>query len=161
MFGVHRLYLKSRWSLVFIVLVVALLEVNTIARGARDVHSEASNAVTIAEFNVKRAQRSLQKGRRGAGQQLATANEGLKKARQDLKDAEIRLKQKYDDWEKKQKADEEEKKKARQGGNIKTPVRPSTKQSTGTRASNGSKPASQGSTGKSNLSSSSENARKK
>lgn len=85
MFGVHRLYLKSRWSLVFIVLVVALLEVNTIARGARDVHSEANNAVTIAEFNVKRAQRSLQKERRGAGQQLTTANEGLEKARQELK----------------------------------------------------------------------------
>ena len=88
MFGVHRLYLKSRLSLVFIILVLVLLGVNAQARHARDIVSEANNAVSIAHMEIKRAQRYVEKGRRNAAERLAKAQDRLVKARQQQQVAE-------------------------------------------------------------------------
>ncbi len=76
-FGVHRLYLKSRWSLVFIVLFLALLWVNVQTRESRDALSMASNAVTMAKLDIRRAEKSVKRGRRNAEQRLAAAKEKL------------------------------------------------------------------------------------
>jgi TRAP-type mannitol/chloroaromatic compound transport system permease small subunit len=59
--GVHRLYLKSRWALVFVVLFVAVLFVNIEARTARDIMSGAHNAVVLTEARISRAEKNIQK----------------------------------------------------------------------------------------------------
>jgi TRAP-type mannitol/chloroaromatic compound transport system permease small subunit len=59
--GVHRLYLKSRWALAFVVLFVAVLVVNIEMRLARDHMSEATAAVHMIESRIARAERNLQK----------------------------------------------------------------------------------------------------
>ena len=77
LFGVHRLYLKSRWGLVFIVMFLALLWVNVQTRESRDALSMASNAVTMAKLDIRRAEKSVKRGRRNAEQRLAAAKEKL------------------------------------------------------------------------------------
>jgi len=59
--GVHRLYLKSRWAAFFVALFVAVLLVNVEARQARDDYSGASNAVSLTESRIARAEKSLKK----------------------------------------------------------------------------------------------------
>ncbi len=77
LFGVHRLYLKSRWSLVFMALFLALLWVNVETREARDGVSMANNAVALAKLDVRRAEKSVKRGRRNAEQRLAKAKDEL------------------------------------------------------------------------------------
>ncbi|MGD2082108.1 MAG: TRAP transporter small permease subunit [Chromatiales bacterium] len=62
--GMHRLYLKSRWALGFIVLFVAILAVNAEGRTARQEHSNAFNGLSIAESRLGRAEKSLAKALR-------------------------------------------------------------------------------------------------
>ena len=66
--GVHRLYLKSVWTLVFIVLFGAVLEVNIEVRQARDAQSAADNYVNLSQLKLERAEKALQKGRRNVEQ---------------------------------------------------------------------------------------------
>lgn len=59
--GVHRLYLKSRWAAAFVLVFIAILIVNVEARLAREVHSNAVNAVTLDESRLARAEKALRK----------------------------------------------------------------------------------------------------
>lgn len=79
--GVHRLYLKSLWSLSFIALFCIVLFVNVEARDARDTLSGSHNDIRLTEFKQQRAKRDIQKGRRGAEARLAEANEKLTDAK--------------------------------------------------------------------------------
>ena len=86
--GVHRLYLKSYWSLAFIALFLALLWVNVESRQVRDDFSAANNAVTLAKLEIRRAEKSLKRGRRNAEQRLAKANDSLGAAQERLRTVE-------------------------------------------------------------------------
>ena len=86
--GVHRLYLKSVWTLVFIVLFGAVLEVNIEVRQARDAQSAADNYVNLSQLKLERAEKALQKGRRNAEQKVTAAVEQLEKARKEQQAAQ-------------------------------------------------------------------------
>ncbi len=86
--GVHHLYLKSYWSLAFIALFLALLWVNVESRQVRDDFSAANNAVTLAKLEIRRAEKSLKRGRRNAEQRLAKANDSLGAAQERLRTVE-------------------------------------------------------------------------
>lgn len=79
--GVHRLYLKSFWALVFITLFISVLFVNVEVRDARESLSGASNVIRLTEFKQQRAQRDIQQGRRGAEERLADATKQLTEAK--------------------------------------------------------------------------------
>lgn len=59
--GVHRLYLKSRWALAFVLLFVAILFVNIETRIARDVVSGTANAVNLNQSRIARAEKNIAK----------------------------------------------------------------------------------------------------
>ena len=59
--GVHRLYLKSRWAVVFMALFLVVLFVNLESRAARDGVSEANNAVSLSESRITRGERAIGK----------------------------------------------------------------------------------------------------
>ena len=82
--GLHRLYLKSKWSLVFISLFVAILYVNVELRESRNNLSGANNEISIAEYKVERAEKNLAKGKTNAEQKLQAAQERLTNAEADL-----------------------------------------------------------------------------
>ena len=86
--GVHRLYLKSFWAIVFISLFVSILVVNVEVRTSRDELSAAHNAIKIDEFKVERAEKAVREERRDAAQKLVDAKQDLDKARSELKAAE-------------------------------------------------------------------------
>lgn len=75
--GVHRLYLKSFWALVFIGLFSSVLFVNVEVRNARDMLSGAHNDIKITEFKIQRAERDVEKERRGAEDRLKEATDRL------------------------------------------------------------------------------------
>jgi len=75
--GVHRLYLKSTWSILFIALFCSVLAVNIEVRDARNILSAADNDVKLAEFKIDRAKRSVELQRRDAEEQLAEAQQQL------------------------------------------------------------------------------------
>ena len=54
--GIHRLYLKSWWATIFIVLFIGIIYANHEARQVRNEHSIVRNDVKIAEFDINRAQ---------------------------------------------------------------------------------------------------------
>jgi TRAP-type mannitol/chloroaromatic compound transport system permease small subunit len=83
--GVHRLYLKSRWALLFMALFVSVLFVNIEARNARDALSGAHNAVTLTESRIARAEKNIQKAER------RLARRDNERNRQRLADASDRL----------------------------------------------------------------------
>ncbi|MGD8408250.1 MAG: TRAP transporter small permease subunit [Thiohalophilus sp.] len=58
--GVHRLYLRSRWSLVFIILFISILGVNQELRDSRNALSNARNHVLVDEFKLERAEKKWQ-----------------------------------------------------------------------------------------------------
>ncbi len=78
--GMHRLYVKSRWALAFIVLFVCILVVNTQVRDARDLLSGAGNDIKLAEFKLQRAGKAVKKGRPGAEDKRAKAQQSLRQA---------------------------------------------------------------------------------
>ncbi|MET0069693.1 MAG: TRAP transporter small permease subunit [Candidatus Thiodiazotropha sp.] len=82
--GVHRLYLKSAWALVFIALFTSLLMINVEVRGSRDNLSGAQNIIKLAEFKLQRAEKAVEKGRRNAQQKLTKAREKLTAAEASL-----------------------------------------------------------------------------
>ncbi|HEY9050671.1 MAG TPA: hypothetical protein VIQ03_03945, partial [Gammaproteobacteria bacterium] len=75
--GVHRLYLKSFWALMFIALFSSVLFINVEVRNARDTLSGALNDIKITEIKIQRAERDVEKGRSGAEERLAEATEKL------------------------------------------------------------------------------------
>ncbi|WP_455222369.1 TRAP transporter small permease subunit [Kaarinaea lacus] len=78
--GVHRLYLKSTWTLVFIALFSSILIVNVEVRLARNTLSAADNDIKLAELKQHRAEKALEKGRRNAEQKLADAKQQMEEA---------------------------------------------------------------------------------
>lgn len=86
--GVHRLYLKSFWSLAFIALFTSLLVINVEVRGARDELSAAQNDIKLAQFKQQRAEKALEKGRRNAEQKMAEATQRMAGARTALDEAQ-------------------------------------------------------------------------
>lgn len=93
--GMHRLYLKSRWALAFITLFIVILVINVQVRDARDGLSDASNHIQLIEFKIKRAEKALKKGRRGAQEKLHKAQLQLTDAQDEL----IVAQQKSDQWQ--------------------------------------------------------------
>ncbi|MDJ0832792.1 MAG: TRAP transporter small permease subunit [Gammaproteobacteria bacterium] len=75
--GIHRLYLKSRWALAFVLVFISVLMVNVEVRDMRNNLSQANNAVAIAEHKIKRAEKRVAKKRRNAEQKLEQARQSL------------------------------------------------------------------------------------
>ena len=75
--GLHRFYVKNVWGLVYIPLFVLLLFLNVQVRNAVDIVSGAKNEVSIAEFDVERAQKAIDKGRQGAQQKTGLSQSSL------------------------------------------------------------------------------------
>ena len=79
--GVHRLYLKSTWTILYIVLFSAVLVVNVEVRDARDAVSAADNITRLAEIKIGHAEKAVQKGRRNADEKLAKAKQQMEAAK--------------------------------------------------------------------------------
>ena len=79
--GVHRLYLKSFWTIIYIVLFSAVLVVNVEVRDAREAQSSADNMINLAELKLERAEHAVEKGRRNADEKLAKARQQLEEAK--------------------------------------------------------------------------------
>ena len=86
--GVHRLYLKSFWSIAFIALFSSVLFVNVEVRDARDSLSGVHNEIKLAEFKIQRAERDIERGRRGAEEKLTEAKQRYAEAETNMADAE-------------------------------------------------------------------------
>jgi len=90
--GVHRLYLKSRWAAGFMLLFVAILLVNVEARLARQEHSNAFNAVSLAESKLARAEKGLRKAEARLAEQDSERNRRkVEEERADIAEAETKL----------------------------------------------------------------------
>jgi TRAP-type mannitol/chloroaromatic compound transport system permease small subunit len=82
--GLHRFYVRNVLGLVYIPLFVMLLLFNVQVRTAVDALSGANNEVSIAEFDVERAQKAIDKGRDGAQQKMDKAKVAMATAEQNL-----------------------------------------------------------------------------
>ncbi len=78
--GIHRFYLKNLWGFVFVPVFIAILLGNMYGREARDFVSNARRYAMEAEFEVKRAEKSLADGKESAAEKLAGAREALQSA---------------------------------------------------------------------------------
>ena len=86
--GLHRFYVRSALGLIYIPLFVTLLLFNVQVRNAVDALSGVKNEVSIAEFDIERAQKAIDKGRDGAQQKMDKAKQALASARQNLAEQE-------------------------------------------------------------------------
>ena len=68
--GMHRLYLRNLWGLLFIPVFVALLLANAENRESRDGISRANNQIAKATFFLERSQKDAAKGDEEAGAKL-------------------------------------------------------------------------------------------
>ena len=82
--GLHRFYVRNTLGLVYIPIFVALLLFNVQVRKAVDHISGAKNEVSIAEFNLERAEAAVKKGRDGAQQKLDKAKQAMTNAQNNL-----------------------------------------------------------------------------
>ena len=90
--GVHRLYLKSRWAVAFILVFVAVLAVNIETREAREIHSEAINGINLAELKISRSEKAIRKAEaRLEARDSERARQKLEDARAELAEAQTRL----------------------------------------------------------------------
>jgi hypothetical protein len=71
--GLHRLYLKNLWGLLFLPLFLAVLWANAEGRDARNVQSDAANAVRVAERVADRSRGRLD----GSDERIAEAEAAL------------------------------------------------------------------------------------
>jgi TRAP-type mannitol/chloroaromatic compound transport system permease small subunit len=86
--GLHRFYVKSALGLVYIPLFIILLLFNVQVRNSVDALSGAKNEVSIAEFDVERAQKAIDKGRDGAQEKMDKAKQAMATAQQNLAEKE-------------------------------------------------------------------------
>ncbi len=86
--GMHRLYLRSLWGLLFVPVFVALLLANAETRASRDGISRAANAATKAEFLMERARQDETRGKEGAAQKAREQQRELQRWRAELAAAE-------------------------------------------------------------------------
>ena len=82
--GLHRLYVRNVWGLIYIPVFIALMLSNVQVKTAMDQVSAAKNNLSIAEFDLKRAQDAAKKGTEGAKQKLEKAGQSLETAKQVL-----------------------------------------------------------------------------
>ena len=82
--GLHRFYVKSNLGLAYIPLFILLLISNVQVKTGMNMVSKAKNDVSIASFELERAEADVKKGKAGAqqkvekaGQLMETANQGL------------------------------------------------------------------------------------
>lgn len=81
--GLHRFYLRSpKIGYVFIALFVVVLYGNHQGTLARNVQSDARNAMQIADFDREQAQKAVTRGREGAQAKLEAAKKKFTDARQ-------------------------------------------------------------------------------
>lgn len=92
--GVHRLYVKSAWSLMFIALFVGVLFVNQELRESRNALSNANNQVMVTEFELERAEKALRQGVTQSTRQRDQAQQQLETAKQNL----AAVQQQSDNW---------------------------------------------------------------
>jgi len=64
--GVHRMYLKSVWAFVYIILFIIIQVVNVQVRDVRDQLSSIHNEIRITEFKMETAEKAVAKQRQGA-----------------------------------------------------------------------------------------------
>ena len=86
--GLHRFYVRSALGLVYIPLFVILLIFNVQVRNSVDALSGVKNEVSIAEFDIERAQKAIDKGREGAQQKMDKAKQAMASAQQHLAETE-------------------------------------------------------------------------
>ena len=86
--GMHRIYLRDYWGLLFIPVFIALLFSNATGRDTRDGVSSAGNEIVKAEYLLERAQKRLADGKAGAEAAIDKHNRALAVARQALSAAE-------------------------------------------------------------------------
>jgi TRAP-type mannitol/chloroaromatic compound transport system permease small subunit len=82
--GLHRFYAKSAWGFVYIPIFIVLLLCNVQVRKAVNVVSGANNEVSIAAFDVERAQKAIDKGKDGAQQKMDKAKQAMAAVQQTL-----------------------------------------------------------------------------
>lgn len=104
MLGLHRLYLKNLWGLLYLPLFLLVLYANAEGRDARNVQSDAANVVRVAERMADRARGRLD----AAGPKIAEfeaaladaeagsfaerrAERGLERERESVAESEMRL----------------------------------------------------------------------
>ncbi|HEB96313.1 MAG TPA: TRAP transporter small permease subunit [Sedimenticola thiotaurini] len=80
--GVHRLYLKSRWAIAFILVFVAILFVNVEVRDVRNQISDAHNQVRLAQLRIDRAEKAIARGRNNAEQKMEQARAAMEDAKE-------------------------------------------------------------------------------
>jgi TRAP-type mannitol/chloroaromatic compound transport system permease small subunit len=86
--GLHRLYLRSSLGMIYIPLFIVLMLSNVEVKITMDHVSAAKNNLSIADFDVVRAQDAVKKGAEGAKQKLEKAEQALETAKQALVEAQ-------------------------------------------------------------------------
>ena len=86
--GMHRIYLRNYWGLLFIPVFVALLLANATSRDTREGISSAGNDIVKAEYLLERAQKRLADGKDGAKAQIDKHGKALEAANKALRAAE-------------------------------------------------------------------------
>jgi TRAP-type mannitol/chloroaromatic compound transport system permease small subunit len=82
--GLHRLYAKNAWGLIYIPIFIALLLANVQVKDAMNQVSAAKNNLNIAEFNLERAQAEVKAGQADSRQKAEAAGQALETAEQAL-----------------------------------------------------------------------------
>lgn len=87
--GMHRLYLRNKWGLLYIPLFIALLWANAEGRNTREGISRADNAAAKAEFLIERAEKKIAAGQPGWEEKLATQQAALAAAKKEQAAAQV------------------------------------------------------------------------
>lgn len=83
--GLHRLYLKNKGALIYFPLIIAVLFTNVEVKKAMDLVSAAKNQISIAEFELERAQTEMKIG------DSEKARSKLEKGKETMKTADREL----------------------------------------------------------------------
>jgi len=73
--GLHRIYVRSKWAIVYILLFVAVIYCNVQVKDARETMSAARQALKTASFDLDQAQTALKREVAGAAQRLEKARQ--------------------------------------------------------------------------------------
>jgi len=80
--GLHRFYVKNAWGFIYIPVFVLVLLANVQVKNAMNLVSAAKNNLSIAEFDLERAQADEKAGKAGARQKVEAAGPALETAKQ-------------------------------------------------------------------------------
>ena len=82
--GMHRLYLRNSWGLLYVPVFLALLVMNATARDSRDAISSARNEIVKAEFMIEVAEKKSKAGAQGAAELVEQRRTELETAKADM-----------------------------------------------------------------------------